>query len=269
MKSGDALRSPDNDMLTELAKLIPRRANGVKVEYDISYNIPKLITGYKYTDFLTTAVYIAPNSHDFAKKCIIDAINKGPTDQGWTVFQQLAEGMTDKYILDNDDEDFYETNDLVILPGTNLLVKEVINMELVDQLVTGGAMVKLHPITSKVWQTMLTKRWGAENIIPADAPLYPTLRRCEKVYFPMSSESGFSAVLLGKKIGTINSKGSSANFEFIYRGMDQAKSMTLREKLAALLSHPESGIFTVYHNDLGEKIAQYFKHMEQFPHENK
>ena len=43
MKSGDAFRSPDNAKQEELAKLLPRIANGVKVEYDIGYDIPDKI----------------------------------------------------------------------------------------------------------------------------------------------------------------------------------------------------------------------------------
>lgn len=271
MKSGDTLRSSANDSLSKLADIIPRRTPfGIKVEYDITYDIPKLITGYKYTDFLTKAVYLAPNSYQIAKDNITEIASLGPTAEGEKVISQLRASITDKYILDNDDDD-YEAENLIVLPGTNLLIKEAVNLEQIDLLVQEGAKVKFHPITSLVWQTMLTKRWGKKNVIPADAPLYPVLRACDKVYFPMSSETGFSAVLLGKKIGNISApKQSNSNFEFIYRGLDAASGGSLLQKMTALFSHQESGILTVFHRDPRYRLLSYFEHMHaKYPHEDK
>ena len=48
MKSGNMLRSPANDRLSEIAALIPREPNGSKIEYDINYGSPaNMIAGYK------------------------------------------------------------------------------------------------------------------------------------------------------------------------------------------------------------------------------
>jgi hypothetical protein len=181
------------------------------------------------------------------------------------VFHKLRETITDKYLLMNDDEDYDDVDELVILPGTNLLLKDVVDLDKVDALVKNGAYVKLHPITSEVWRTMLRQRWG-EKCIPADAPLYPILRACNKVYFTLSSETGMAATLLGKKLGNINSdKPSRTNFEFIYRGLDKAQGKLI-DKFTSLLSHPESGIITVYHRDPEARIATFFESMKRHPH---
>lgn len=266
MKSGDAFRSPENAEQEALARLIPKIANGVKVEYDIGYDIPGKIHGYKFTDFLTKAVYIAPCSHQIALQNMIDAINLGPTDEGRAIVDKLRQTMTDKYLLDNDDEDWDDVKELIVLPGTNLLVKDVVDLEKVDKLVAAGAYVKLHPITSEVWRTMLKNRWKSK-CIPADAPLYPIMRACDKVWFTLSSETGMAATMLGKQLGNINSdKPSRTNFEFIYRGMDQVKGMRLIDKFTAIMSHPESGVITVYHKNPQERIQQFFDSMKRFPH---
>ena len=265
MKSGDAFRSPDNKKQEELAALLPREANGVKVEYDIGYDIPDKIHGYKYTDFLTKAIYVAPCQHAVALDNIREIAERPPTDEGRRIFKALQESITDKYILMNDDDDYEDVKDLIVLPGTNLLVKEVVDFPKIDELVRAGAYVKLHPITSEVWRTMLSNRWG-ERCIPADAPLYPILRNCEKVYFTLSSETGMAATLLGKKLGNINNdKPSRTNFEFIYRGLDKAQGK-LVDKFTSLLSYPESGIITVYHKDPEACIRRFFDAMKRFPH---
>ena len=138
-------------------------------------------------------------------------------------------------------------------------------MDKVDVLARNGAYVKLHPITSEVWRTMLHQRWG-DKCIPADVPLYPILRKCNKVYFTLSSETGMAATLLGKKLGNINSsKPSRKNFEFIYRGLDKARGR-LVDKFTSLLSHPESGIVTVYHKNPEQHIQQFFDWMKRHPH---
>ena len=60
MKTGNALRSDENDNLVNISALIPKQVNGVKVEYDISYESPKdRVHGYKYTDMLTKVVTMA------------------------------------------------------------------------------------------------------------------------------------------------------------------------------------------------------------------
>jgi len=174
MKTGNALRSNENDVLADISKCIPKSINGVKVEYDISYDSPKdRIHGYKYTDLLTKVVMISPCNFDISVKNLIEQIKKGPTEEGLSIASKLKANLTDKYMLE--DESDIPVRDLIILPGTNLLTKEGgwCDMEKIDQLVSEGAYVKLHPITAKVWQTMLAKRWGdkciANDVDPVSA----------------------------------------------------------------------------------------------------
>lgn len=267
MKSGEALRSPDNKDQESLAKYIPRVANGVKVEYDIAYDIPGKIHGYKFSDFLTKALYISPQSFSIARNNITEIASRSPNNTGRRVIEQLRDGIADKYILHNDET--FKCDDLIVLPGTNLLVKEdIVDMEKIDELVKFGAYVKLHPITERTWVNFLKNRWPGK-VIPADAPLYPIMKNAKKVWFTMSSETGISATILGKQIGLVNSpnKKGASNFEHIYRGLDGVKNrVSLLEKMTALMSYPESGILTTYHEDPEARVFDFFVHMGQFPH---
>lgn len=266
MKTGNALRSDENDQLADISKLIPKTTNGVKVEYDISYESPKdRIHGYKYTDLLTKVVMISPCNSTIAVENMVNAIRKGATEEGHAVLAKLKANLTDKYMLDEESD--IDVKQLIILPGTNLLTKEGgwCDMEKIDKLVAEGAYVKLHPITAKVWQTMLMKRWG-DKCIGNDVALYPLLKNCEKAYFCTSSETGLSATILGKKLGLIDLKERKGRgtFEHVYNALDRCGVKdTLYNKLAALFSHPESGFICVYHDDYQSRIDRYFEHMKE------
>lgn len=268
MKTGQNFRSPANAEQEILSRYIPKKINGIKVEYDISFDIPRSIKGYKYTDFLTKAIYIAPNSTDIARQSLAEIIARGPNDKGRAIVDKLRENLTDKYLQHEDEDDWSDVKELIILPGTNILVREgSVDFAKIDLLVKQpGVYVKLHPVTAKVWRTMLKMRWG-NRLIPADAPLYPILKNVEKTYFTLSSETGLSSVLLGKKIGLIVGETKRAtNFEFMYNALDSVRGMTLIDRITAMFSHPESGFFTVYNEDIRADIASYEKYMSRYPH---
>lgn len=268
MKSGQSFRSPANAEQEALVRYIPRKINGLKVEYDISFDIPKVIKGYKFTDFLTKAFYISPQSKEIARDALANVIARGPTDKGREIVAKLRENLTDKYIQHEDEEGWTNVKELVILPGTNILVKDgAVDFEKIDELVKRpGVYVKMHPITAKVWRTMMKMRWG-DRLIPADAPLYPILRNVEKTHFTLSSETGISSVILGKKIGLITGpKPSSTNFEFMYNALDSVRDMTMIDRITAMFSHPESGVYTIYHDNVPADIAAYERYMSAYPH---
>ena len=270
MKSGNMLRSPANDRLSEIAALIPREPNGSKIEYDINYGSPaNMIAGYKYTDLLTQIIYLAPCNTKIATDNMVECIRKGATAEGYRIVDALIAGLSDKYLLDEDlDEEYNNVNELVLLPGTNLITKDAVDMQKVDELYNSGAWVKLHPITAKVWQTMLENRFKG-RVVKNDASMYPILKRSKKVYFTLSSETGCAAVLLGKGIGLIDNKVAKVGktFEAVYMSLDRCGIKDkLINKFAALMSHPETGLITVHHQNKQECIDRFFNNMKKYKH---
>lgn len=270
MKSGNVLRSPANQRLSEIAKFIPKNPNGSKIEYDINYGSPRgTIAGYKYTDLLTQILYLAPCNTQIATQNIIECIRKGVTPEGRRIVEALIAGLTDKYLLDEDlDLEYGDVNELVLLPGTNLITKEAVDFEKVDELYNNGAWVKLHPITAKIWQTMLEKRFQG-RVVKSDASMYPIMKRAKKVNFTLSSETGCAAVLLGKGIGLIDNKEAKVGktFEAIYMALDKCGVKDkLINKFAAIVSHPESGLISVHHENKEECIQRFFDNMKKHKH---
>ena len=102
MKTGNALRSDENDELANISMLIPKNVNGVKVEYDISYESPKdRIHGYKYTDLLTKVVMISPCNSTISVQNLVNVIKKGPTEEGLAVLAKLdkSSGLLKTYFI--------------------------------------------------------------------------------------------------------------------------------------------------------------------------
>lgn len=270
MKSGNVLRSPANDRLSEIAKYIPKNPNGSKIEYDINYGSPRdTIAGYKYTDLLTQILYIAPCNTSIATKNIIECIRKGVTPEGKRIVEALVANLTDKYLLDEDlDQEYGNVDELVLLPGTNLIVKDAVDFKKVDELYKNGAWVKLHPITAKIWQTMLESRFKG-RVVKSDASMYPILKRAKKVNFTLSSETGCAAVLLGKGIGLVDNKEAKVGktFEAVYMSLDRCGVKDkLINKFAAIVSHPESGLITIHHENKEECIQRFFDNMKKYKH---
>lgn len=270
MKSGNVLRSPVNNRLTEITSLIPRRPNGAKLEYDINYGSPTgTIAGYKYTDLLTQMIYLAPCNTVIATQNMIEHIRKGATPEGHRIVEQLIANLTDKYLLDEDlDMEYGNVDNLVLLPGTNLITKDAVDLSKVDELYNNGAWVKLHPITAKIWQTMLEKRFKG-RVVKSDASMYPILKRAKKVNFTLSSETGCAAVLLGKGIGLIDNKAAKVGktFEAVYLSLDRCGIKDkLINKFAALMSYPETGLITIHHENKQECIDRFFNNMKKHKH---
>lgn len=270
MKSGNMLRSPANGRLSEISKYIPKNPNGSKIEYDINYGSPSgTIAGYKFTDLLTQILYLAPCNTKIATQNMIECIQKGATPEGHRIVEALRENLTDKYLLDEDlDLEYGDVNELVLLPGTNLITKDAVDFNKVDELYNNGAWVKLHPITAKVWQTMLEKRFKG-RVVKNDASMYPILKRAKKVYFTLSSETGCAAVILGKGIGLIDNKEGKVGktFEAVYTSLDRCGVKDkLVNKFAALMSHPESGLISVHHENKEECVQRFFDNMKKHRH---
>jgi hypothetical protein len=270
MKSGNMLRSPANDRLSEIAKFIPKNPNGSKIEYDINYGSPRgTIAGYKFTDLLTQILYLAPCNTQIATQNMIDCIRKGATPEGHRIVEALRTNLTDKYLLDEDlDLEYGDVNELVLLPGTNLITKDAVDFKKVDQLFESGAWIKLHPITAKVWQTMLENKYKG-RVVKNDASMYPIMKRCKKVNFTLSSETGCAAVILGKGIGLIDNKEAKVGktFEAVYMSLDRCGVKDkLVNKFAALMSHPESGLISVHHENKEEAVQRFFDNMKKHKH---
>lgn len=244
------VRASANADMDALAKHVPTTYRGVPVEYDVSYNRPgPRIQGYKYADLLTCCLWIAPCNAGIAVQHIRQTLDRPITPAGVRVFQRLVEHAGDKYEL------FHAVSKphaIVVMPGSNVLEQRVIDVAKVDAAVSQGAWIKPHPVTHDVDIDRMRERWGAQ-VLPLRKQLYPLLRQASMVYGTGYSETAFASILFGLPFRFIEQDLDSqhASYADILRGLglyrDDVENRV--ETLLHLLSWPESGFVSVFHDD--------------------
>lgn len=265
-KSGSALRSKANDRLTAIGQLIPRSIGNMPVEYDINYESPGMtIRGYKMTDLLTTCVWLAPANTNLILKVFTYIIQRGYSADGMRVLEETAAASTDKYMQRSSR---IKPERLVVMPGSNLLQKDMVDYRKIDAAVEEGAYVKPHPITNALHLHMLKARYK-DRILPETTRLHPLLQNAQHVYVGSNSESGLAAAMYGKTFSLIDAEKMrvSPTYTAFYQAFEKVQSpLTPRERMAALFSFPESGLFSFAHKNIPDRIAQFRAYYTQYKH---
>lgn len=265
---GPALRVAANKKLDVITKALPESILGVPVEYDVTYDSPAgVIGGYRYTDFLTTCVGVYPCNATIVRTTLCGLARCEPQPIGLACMESLRKALKDKYRLRTNTK---RPKALVVLPGTNMLRQDVVSWEAVDKAVKAGAYIKPHPITLKPDLYRLTQKYG-KRVLPLDAALYPMLKACKEVYFTSASETGLAAILLGKVAHVIDGPWQvRPNFSDLYFALGQkVPGRSMQDKLASILSYPQSGIFTTFHakhTDMEQWVNRFFLHHQRYPH---
>jgi hypothetical protein len=263
---GSALRREENLQLDAIAAELPESFMGVPVEYDVTYESPAgTITGYRYTDFLTTCVGVYPCNSAMVSSTLCGLVHCEARQVGYAVMEQMKAALQDKYVLRSNARTPAE---IVVLPGSNMLRRNVVDWDKVRQAVRHGAQIKPHPVTSNPELFKIRQEYG-DRVLPHDASLYSMLAGCDVLHFTSTSEIGLAAAMLGKTANLIDTKDCDVlpNFHGVYRALgEKVHGKTTADKLATLLSYPQSGLFSVFHPDMPQWINRFFMHYQRVPH---
>jgi hypothetical protein len=184
---------------------------------------------------------------------------------GYAVMDQMRLALRDKYVLRSASR---HPAQIVVLPGSNMLRRNVVDWDAVRKAVAGGAVIKPHPITANAELYKLRAEYG-ERVLAHDASLYAMLDGCSELWFTSTSEIGLVAAMLGKTAHLIDAKDSDGapSFREMYRALGEpVYDKTMADKLATLLSYPASGVFSVFHPDIEAWVNRFFLHYQRFPH---
>lgn len=275
-KSGSALRSKANERLSVLADVLPRVWRGVPVEYDINYESPdNQIRGYKMTDLMTTCLWVAVTQEFRTVQSMLRCMERGPTEEGLRIMEQTLQASEDKYNQKKTKPKVLPEK-LIVLPGSNLILRRALDLDRMDGLVKDGAYIKPHPITNPLDQSKLKARYGADRILDPNSELYPLIRGAKELWVGANSESGLVAIMHQKKCsligptGTFGENGSATKPTYIafYKAMDMApnKGLSSYEKMASLFSYPESGLVSIFHENPRERFLEFFRQYDDYNH---
>jgi len=260
-KSGNILRSKDNDRLKALKEMLPTSSfNNTRVEYDVwySFNDDK-IHGYVYTDVLTQFLYLRVASAKKAVLAMRDAAAGEITEEGEQLFAEIANKCGDKYRLRKGSE----SHDFVVfLPGTNIMNK-VVNWKKIDNAVSQGAKLKCHPLTAPPAYEHLVSKYG-DAILQKKMSGHELLESASIVGTCDNSEMGIAALAKGKSVYRFGNN-EWTTYSAIYKGL-LTKDRLDPNKLKAILSSKTSGLIPANIENPQERINEFFNQYREVEH---
>ena len=262
-KSGNVLRSKQNDALAELKSLIPKTwTNGTRVEYDVWYNFAgdRRIHGYVYTDVLTQFLYLRVASEGYALQVMRDAANAEITNEGEALFKSIAKDSNDKYRLRSSE---IRADFVVFLPGTNILNK-VVNWGKIDNAVSQGAKLKCHPLTAASAYEHLVHKYG-DAVIGKKFSGHELLEQAAIVGCCDNSEMGLAALAKGKTVYRFGRDKQWCTYSAIYSAISD-RGVLSAERFKSVLSSKESGLIPCSIGHPQERINGFFNRYKQEEH---
>jgi hypothetical protein len=265
-KSGNIRRSKNNDKLTKIHHLLPKKGNyGTNLEYDIWYEFGKeeKITGYLYTDVMTKFVYLKPASTFFCKKVLKDALNDDVTEEGEKIFQDIAKSNTDKYALKKTDKEYPY---VIFLAGTNILQEITDEVKVKKAVDKEGAILKPHPLTSPFVMAYLRNRYGKQNLLDRKLSGHNILNKTRKVGCTSNSEMGLIGLSQGKRIELFDRrKIVTKTYTPIYAVLYE-KGYPVIDDFKRILSSEYSGLISHLSEDPKKKIDSFFNYFKRVLH---
>lgn len=265
-KSGNIIRTPENDKLIELKNLLPEKGNwGTRLEYDIWYDIAeKEIRGYSYTDVFSKCILLRVASLEKYKRTMWLSALEPITEEGEQIFLELKENSHDKYRLRKRAPSH---SFVIFLPGTNI-VNKILDVEKVKRAVAQGAYLKCHPLTAPGMVAYLKNTFGQDKIIDKKLSGHQLLESADIVGCCTNSEMGLLALAKGKTVYLFDKKDKPAQTTYtgIYNAIWRGKDHPNVNSFKRLLSSKYSGIVPYFIDNPQERIDYFFNFWKSTPH---
>lgn len=215
---------------------------GRKLSYDLSYN------GFPGELIVTEAfgghgcLIIHPADDKFTIN-LLKGCGKGERDLDFLSVKK------DKYALFDAD---YDVDEVVVLPGTNLL--SLMSLNVIKKLNKPNVFYKPHPITTEFYIREIQGAVGKDKVLSKLASGAAIIDRAKVVHVSKSTELGLYARLDGKEVKTFPIKYRNKGSYFgLYEVID---------KLPEVLSTPRCGVIFPT-DDYEAQIDEYLAYFEE------
>ena len=172
--------------------------------------------------------------------------------------------FSDKYDLEDLEDDYKDIKHAVFLPGHNLL--DLVDTTALDKLLMeeDDVMVKPHPLTHNDALKMVSGRCGWQKVLPKNVSGSKLLEQCETVYSTTASEMIITGAALGKTVydislWTASGAGVYQPFHRIVTYLQKREGKEAAKKaIANILACPWSGVVFEFMPDYEERMKLYF-----------
>ena len=257
-KSGNIMRTKENDKLAQLRSLLPATGSfKSKLEYDIWYNYDEPeIYGYTYTDAMSKFIYLRVASTKKAYHNMMVAATEKITEEGEKIFEELKDNSCDKYRLRKKKLNYPF---VIFLPGTNILDK-VVDKEKVKRAVAQGACLKCHPLTAPGMVANLKYQFGADKIIDKKTSGHQLLEQASIVGCCKNSEMGLIGLAKGKMVYLFDNKNleKMQTYDPLYNAVWNGTDYPDPNRLKSILSAKYSGLVPYFIDNPQERIEHFF-----------
>lgn len=264
-KSGNIIRSSENDEVTKLKDLLPKTGNWfTPLEYDIWYDIAEEnILGYTYTDVFSKCLMLRVASIEKCNRTMILAAREPVTDEGMRIFNELKDNSQDKYKLSKKRQKKHKF--VIFLPGTNILDK-VLDFEKAKRAVAQGAVLKCHPLTAPGMVAYLKSEFGRDKVLAKKLSGHKLLEEADIVGCCANSEMGILALAKSKTLYMFDRQDAPhTTYKSIYNAVI-VNDKPSQERLQRLLSAKYSGIIPYFIDNPQERIDYFFNFWKSTPH---
>lgn len=266
-KTGDFTRSSSVNQYSEFSKQIPKIWRGLKIKYDITYNVDTpdkdtsrlFIPGFTYTDMLGKCLYFRVPNYRLNEELLQTILMNKHETIDKLVVDRIINSLADKYnLIGRSKDQLYDR--VIFLPGSNI-IDDILDFKKVEKLVYHeGAKVKPHPLTTKLHLFLLKKQFGDKNVLHNDASAFNYLINAKVVFCCKNSEMGIVALLLNKSICLVDNASYSgpATYGSIYNTILRSQYHGARDALLKILSSEYGGIVHVEDPTATQKMYNFF-----------
>lgn len=257
-KLGDFAKRSSRNTWPETYEPMVRSMSPYPISYDVNQGQGSGFVEYTYTEFLS-GIWVCSQSLEINCRLMEDA-SKYTESRNIT---DLSSIVKDKYELITHQYD-KPVKRVVFLPGHNLL--DICSSEITSRLAFEEEDIwfKPHPITNDDAMKMIGQRLGWNRIIPREISGNMVLKECEEVYTTSASEMSISGTILGKKVFNVSNffnEGSGAYYSIskILFNKHKQSVEAAQEALLNIINCPWSGIILPLHDDVEDRLKQYYE----------
>jgi hypothetical protein len=233
---------------------------GFKISLDCSAEEGMVFTHVNYS-IIANSLIVHPLSFKASDKYIVDVLLM---DSQIQTHPYVFPKGTDKYVLDIINDVPEDLTDLVVLPGSNIMMTLVDKGKLERLAKMPGVYAKLHPLTTPDTAATVVGIFGEDRVLGVEKGLYSLMYAADTVWTTSASESLVYAIKAGKTVRLVDDNAGNnriSGYSFLTNTLATVDDKSKELLLDKILYSPISCIFSPADPMVETKIDNYVNYL--------